>query len=64
LDSENTEWKVFILTETTKESRLTLPAVPSQMHPEPEGGAFNARPSKNLFYYHFDPIFLQEKVGG
>ena len=28
------------------------------------GGAFNARPCKNLFRDHFDPIFLHRKGWG
>ena len=38
---------------------LTLQEAASEMHPEWQGGALNARPFKNQFRGHFDPIFSQ-----
>ena len=36
---------------------LTLQEAASGMHPEWQGGADSARPYKNQFRGHFDPIF-------
>ena len=40
-----------------KNTTLTLQEAASGMHPEWQGGADSARPYKNQFRGHFDPIF-------
>ena len=47
----------YIMTLDINGKDLTLQEAASGMHPEWQGGADSARPYKNQFTGHFDPIF-------